>query len=149
MKLENSMVIVANLGELKIFDVKKIENIVDNDLKISYNLEVYNDRDYISIHKRISEVLSDQSGNFKGSTAEEHTNNRKINKKRLTIKEISEDVNNIIKKKKPKRVFLALPKELSIEFMDYLESDIKNIIEKVINADLIKTDKNKILSHFE
>lgn len=148
MKLENTMVIVVGLGELKVFDVKKIENIVDNDLKVSYNLEAQNDRDYINAHKKISEELSDQSGNFKGSISEEYANNRKINEKKLIIKEVSKEINNITKNRKPKQIFLALPKELSIELMDYLNTDTKDILTKIIHEDLITTDKNKILSYF-
>ncbi len=147
MKLENTIVVIASLGELKIFDVKKIENIVDDELKDSYNLELIRGMDFIDEHKRISEVVSDKAGNFNGGTNDD-ADNLLIEQKKKVIKKIAKEINDIAKSKKPKQLLLSFAKELSDELMGYLNPDTKAILTKVIYKDLVNSDKNKILSYF-
>jgi len=147
MKLERTIVIVASLGELKIFDVKKIENISDDELKISYNLELLKGMDFIDQHARISETMSDKAGNFNGGTNDD-TNRLLIEQKKKIIKEIAKEIDDIAKSREPKQLLLAFDKELSDELMGNLDTKTKDLLTKVIYKDLVNTDKNKILSYF-
>lgn len=147
MKLERTVVITASLGELKIFDVKKIENIVDDELKVAYNLELLKGMDFIDEHERISEIVSDKAGNFNNGTNDD-ANNLLLEQKKKIVKKIAKEIDDIAKSKNPKQIFLAFNKELSDELMDQLDTKTKDILTKVIYKDLVNTDKNKILSYF-
>ncbi|MBD3807262.1 MAG: host attachment protein [Epsilonproteobacteria bacterium] len=147
MKLENTLVIVADLGELKAYSVKQHEGIVGNEVKISHSLELINDENFIEGRKQISESMSDNSGQFGHDTLEE--NDLKLEIEKRTLREIAEDIENIVKKIKPKQLFLAFPKEHNRELTNELGSQTKAVLTKNIASDLVKTDKQKILSHFE
>lgn len=147
MKLENTVVIVADLGELKAFRVIEHEGIVENEEVISHSLELIADENFISGRKKLGETLSDSSGNFNKGTLEDH--NLKTEKEDSTIKDIAENIEKIIIKVKPKQLFLAFPKEHNHELKEKLGHQSKVVLEKIIVADLVKTNKEEILSHFE
>ncbi|MDD5548055.1 MAG: host attachment protein [Sulfurovaceae bacterium] len=147
MKLENTLIIVANLGELKAFNIKKHEAIVGNELKISHSLEVINDENFIEGRKKLSETLSDDSGQFVNGTLEDH--DLKLEIENRIIREIARDIENIVKSIKPKQLFLAFPKEHNRELVNELGDQAKAILTKNLASDLVKTDKDKILSFFE
>ena len=147
MKLENTMVIVADLGELKVYGVKKSEAVVSNEMKESYALEVINNISYIDAHKKISEVVSDSAGNFAGSIAEDH--NRENERKKRSLKDVANDIDLIIENEKPKQLFLAFPKELFTKLQDILSQNTKSVLTKTVTSNLVKTDKNRVLSHFK
>lgn len=147
MKLERTIVIVASLGELKIFYVKKIENIVDDELKVSYNLELLKGMDFIDEHKKISEIMSDKAGNFNSGTNDD-ADKLLLEQKKKIVKKIVKEINDVAKSKEPKQLMLAFDKELSEELMDHLDTKTKDLLTKVIYKDLVNTDKNKILSYF-
>ena len=147
MKLENTLIIVADLGELKAFNVKRHEAIVGKELMISYSLEVVNDENFIKGKKKLSEILSDSSGQFVNGTLEDH--DLKIEIENRIMREIAEDIENIIKNIKPKQLFLAFPKEHNHELTNKLRDETKAVLVKNITSNLVKTDKEKILSFFE
>ena len=147
MKLENTLIIVADLGELKAFNVKRHEAIVGKELMISYSLEVVNDENFIKGKKKLSEILSDSSGQFVNGTLEDH--DLKIEIENRIMREIAEDIENIIKNIKPKQLFLAFPKEHNHELTNELRDETKAVLVKNITSNLVKTDKEKILSFFE
>ena len=147
MKLEDTLIIVANLGELKAFSIKQHKGIVGNEEKISYSLELINDENFIEGRKRLGEILSDNSGRFGNDTIEGHS--LKIEIENHILKEIAQDIKNIIKNIQPKQLFLAFPKEHNHELTNILDSQTKAILTKNITSDLVKTDKEKILTYFE
>ena len=148
MKLENTLIIVADLGELKVYKPIKHEAIVNggHDLKISYSLELLTDLDYILPHKKISEIVSDKAGNFKGVNVED--NKVEDEMERRTLKDVAADIENIIKNETLKQVFLAFPKEMFSALMNELSENAKSVITKTLQANLVKEDKNKLLDHF-
>lgn len=147
MKLENTLIIVANLGELKAFNVERHEAIVGNEMKISHSLEVINNENFIEGKKKLSEILSDSSGRFVNDTLEDH--DLKIEIENRIMREIAQDIENIIKNIRPKQLFLAFPKEHNHELINELGDETKAVLVKNITSDLVKTDKEKILSFFE
>ncbi len=147
MKLDNTMVIVADLGELKVYNVKKSEGMVGNEMKISHALEVINNIGYIDAHKKMGEVMSDSAGNFAGSAGEEH--NRENERKRRSLKDVADDIDAIVENEKPKQLFMAFPGDSLSKLLDGLSQNTKSVLTKTASSNLVKTDKNKILSHFE
>jgi hypothetical protein len=153
MKLENAMVIVADIGDLRVFHVKKSEGIVSGELKTSYALETLEDIAYIDPHKRPGEWMSDQAGNFSSSIAsgsssgEEH--NRELEHDRRSLKELASDIDKIVQQEKPKSLLLAFPHESLPKLLDNLSGSTKALIAKSIGSNLVKTEKHRILSHFE
>ncbi|MBD3790294.1 MAG: host attachment protein [Campylobacterales bacterium] len=146
MKLENTIVIVADLGELKAYNVEKHEGMVGNELKISHSLKLINDENFISGRKKINEVVSDSAGRFHQGTLENH--NLKEERENRTVKDIAHDIDAIVNEMKPAQLFLAFPKEHSHELENELSQATKAVLTKNVASDLVKTDKDKILSHF-
>lgn len=147
MTLENTIIIVADLGELKAFKVEEHEGTVRNEMKISHSLELINNEAFINGRKKLGQVVSDSSGNFKGGTLEDH--NAKTDRENRTIKDIAHDIDMIVKEIQPKQVFLAFPKEHNHELTDKLSQETKAVLVKNVASDLVKTNKEKLLSHFE
>ena len=148
MKLEDTLIVVADLGELKVYKPVKHEAIVNggHDLKISWSLELLTDLDYIATHKKISDIVSDKAGNFKGVNVEDNKVEDEIEKR--TLKDVAADIESVVEHEKPKKLFLAFPKEMHPSLMEELSAETKAIIAKNLQADLVKEDKNKLLAHF-
>ena len=148
MKLEDTLIVVADLGELKVYKPVKHEAIVNggHDLKISWSLELLTDLDYIATHKKISDIVSDKAGNFKGVNVEDNKVEDEIEKR--TLKDVAADIDNVVQHEKPKKLFLAFPKEMHPSLMEELSTETTAIITKNLQANLVKEDKNKLLSHF-
>lgn len=146
MKLENTIVIVADLGELKAFEIKKNEGIINNEVKISHSLEIINDENFIEGRKKMSELMSDNTGRMGHDTLEEH--NAIEEKENRTLREIAQNIEVIIEQVKPKQIFLAFPKEHNHQLFDLLNKSVQAIIVKNLPLDLVKSEKNRILEHF-
>jgi hypothetical protein len=146
MKLENTIVIVADLGELKAFEIKKNEGIIDNEVKISHSLEIINDENFIEGRKKMSELMSDNLGRMIHDTLDEH--NAIEEQENRTLKDIAQNIEAIVTQIKPKQIFLAFPKEHNHQLFDLLNKSVQAIIVKNLPLDLVKSEKNKILEHF-
>jgi len=146
MELENTLVIVADLGELKVFKVEYHEGTVRNEMKSSHSLKLINDENFISGRQKLGESVSDSAGRFNHGTLETH--HAETEKENRTMKDIAHDIDKIVKEMNPQQVFLAFPKEHNHELTDKLSHETKAVLTKNVAADLVKTDKSKLLSHF-
>jgi len=146
MNYENTIVIVADLGELKAFNVKKSEGMVENEMKVSYSLEMLNDISYIDVHKKEQDIVSDSAGKLGNSTGENH--NLQTERRRRSLKDVANDINMIVKNEKPRKLLLAFPQESNAQLIDALTPETKNVLVKNVATDLIKTHTSEILSHF-
>ena len=146
MKLDNTVVIVANAGELKAYKTIKHEDIYNNELKINYSLELIDYEDFIEGRKKLHELKSDANGRRGHGTIEEHNVEETIEKR--TLSEVAEDIDMIVKQTQPKSLFLAFPKENNAELLEKLAQETKAILKKSVALDLVKTDKNKLLEYF-
>ncbi len=146
MKLEETVIIVANQGEIKVYKIKKYEKTLKGELKTYYSLDMLNAYDYIDAHKKLHETVTDEAGRFGHNIGEEHEvqNERK---KRL-LKDIAKDIDTIVSKLKPEQVFLSFPKEHHPKLMDQLSEETKKVIAKNIPLDLVKIPQDKVLNHF-
>lgn len=157
MNYEDTMVIVADLGELKAFNVKRSEGMVGNELKVSHSLEMLNDISYIDAHKKVQEIVSDSAGRL-GSAVAPHAgkagssigenHNLETERKRRSLKDVANDINLIVKNEKPKQILLSFPQELNGQLMDALAPETKKVLAKNVASDLINTPTSEILSHF-
>lgn len=147
MTLENTIIIVADLGELKAFKVEEHEGTVRNQMKISHSLKLINDENFIRGRKKLGEVMSDSSGNFTGDTLDGHHVMRE--RENRAIKDIAQDIDMMVKEMQPQQVFLAFPKAHNHELTDKLAQETKAVLVKNVAADLVKTNKEQLLSHFE
>ncbi len=147
MELENTILIVADLGELKAFSIEKHEGTFRNEMKISYSLKLINDENFLKGRKKLGEDLSDSAGRFQHGTLEKH--HLISEREKRTIKEIAHDIEVIVKETKPKQLFLAFPKEHNHELTNELGQESKAVLTKNVASDLVKTEKEKLLTHFE
>lgn len=146
MKLDNTVIIVADLGELKAYKTVKHEDIYNNELKINYSLELIDAEDFIEGRKKLQDLKSDANGRKGHDTIEEHSVEETIEKRTLT--EVAQDIDTIVRETKPKSLFLAFPKEKNAELVDKLSQETKAVLKKNVAADLVKTDKNKLFEYF-
>ncbi|UCN00928.1 host attachment protein [Sulfurimonas sp. SWIR-19] len=146
MKLDNTVIIVADLGELKAYKTVKHEDIYNNELKINYSLELVNAEDFIEGRKKLHELKSDANGRKGHATIEEHSVEETIAKRTLT--EVAEDIDMIVQQTQPKSLFLAFPQENNAELLDKLSQDTKAVLKKNVALDLVKVDKNKLFEYF-
>ncbi len=149
MKLDDTLIIIADLGELKVYKPVKHEAIVNggHDLKISWSLELLTDLDYIASHKKISDIVSDKAGNFKGGNVEDNKLEDTLEKR--SISDVAEDITRIAEHENPKQIFLAFPKEHHPQLMGALPQEVKAKITRDLAANLVKEEKNRILDHFQ
>ncbi|MDD5406626.1 MAG: host attachment protein [Sulfurovaceae bacterium] len=140
MKLENTIIIVADLGELKAYKVHENDGSISGEFKNSFRLEMIADENFIEGRKKMSDLVSDSSGRLKHYALEE--------KDKRVLKDIVHAIEEIVADKKPKQIFLAFPEEYNHHLMKKLEDNIKDLITKNLIHDLVKTDKSELLSHF-
>jgi hypothetical protein len=159
MKLNGSILVLGDLGQLKAYRVEEVVGMdSQNKMQVSHVhhrgtekrstvLDLITDINYIEPHKKTEELLSDQAGRFRSSIGEAH--NRELERDRHTLKLISEDIKSLIEKESPDSWYLAFPKESHNELHSMLSEEIKKNLHKVVPSDLTKTAKEKLLSHFE
>lgn len=155
---ENVVIIVADLGELKAFKIKKNEGIVNKEMKISYSLESLSYINYIDPRLSVRNVTRDSAGRFGGSKdrvgvggsigsiPENHNLQNERNKR--SIEDVANDINLIVKNEKPKQLFLAFPQESNAQLLDELSREAKDILVKNITSNLTNTETAEILSYF-
>ncbi|MDY0194514.1 MAG: host attachment protein [Sulfurovaceae bacterium] len=146
MKLENTIVIVADLGELKAYKIYKNDGSFSGEFQNTYRLEMIVNKNFIEGRKKIGEILSDSGGRKIHDTMDEHE--AILEKDNRVLKDIVQAIEEITKEQEPKHIFLAFPKEHNNQLVEKLRHDVKELIEKNIPSDLVKIDKSKLLSHF-
>ncbi|MGW8168982.1 MAG: VLRF1 family aeRF1-type release factor [Sulfurovaceae bacterium] len=146
MKLENTIIIVADLGELKAYKIHENDGSLSGEFENSYRLEMIVDENFIEGRKKMSELMSDNTGRMIHDTLEEH--NAMAEKDNRVLKDIAQTIEEIVADQEPRQIFLAFPKEHNNELIEKLRYDVKDLIEKNIPSDLVKTDNSKLLSHF-
>ena len=146
MELDNTIVIVADMGELKIYEVKKHERDFDNEQKTVYSLEIFNDANFIEGTKQLHELKSDANGRINHGSTEEDTVKEEI--ERRTLSEVAQSIDMLVKETHPKSLFLAFPKKHHSQLTEKLSQQTKAILKKNLALDLVKTEKDKLLEYF-
>ena len=144
---DHTIIIIGSLGELKVYEVREHpRKKMGADERKSYGVHLVTGLDFIDMHKKLSEVVTDQAGRFGHSIGEEHELQNE--RKKRTIKEIAKDIEAIVQKLEPKNLFLSFPKEYLHKLEAELPNHVKGKITKLVGADLIKVSAEKLLSHF-
>jgi hypothetical protein len=158
MNLEGSIIIVADLGELKAYRVARTTGIDPHETmqvshvnrmegeKSALNLEMLCDIEYVDPHTHISDEMSDKPGRFDVSTGDPH--NMKLEKERRGLKQIADDINALIAKEAPASWCLAFPKETNHQLSGMLDAPVQQKLAKNLSADLTKVHSDQLLSHF-
>jgi hypothetical protein len=146
MKLDNTVIIVADLGELKAYKTVKHEDIYNNELKINYSLELIDAEDFIEGRKKLHELKSDANGRRNHGSIEELSVEETLEKR--TLNDVLNDIDKIVKQTQPKALFLAFPKENNAELTEKLTPETKAVLKKNLTLDLIKVKKDELLSYF-
>jgi hypothetical protein len=145
----NKIIIAVDLGHFKAYRITK------NPME-SARTKLIKSYDAIDAHGKLSEKLTDNAGRFgtgRGTKiaakgyGEQHNLHMEIEKK--LIKTIARDINEIIKKEKYPKWYLAAIRKINRQVVELLNMTVKNKLEKNITSDLTKTHKSEILSYFE
>jgi hypothetical protein len=147
------IVILANLGELKVYEANPRDLEAEAGLAPTHiKLDLVNDKNYINAHKRLHETVTDQAGQFKGgsqgrgeftqgSIGEKHSLEQESEEK--IIRQIADDITSIINDKAT-RTFIAMPDMIFRRVLDNVSEEAKARIFKSIEKDLMKVDKTEL-----
>jgi hypothetical protein len=138
------MLIVVDLGHFKAYRVSKspVE---------SAKIELSKSFDTLEAHGRLREKLSDEAGRFglKGGKGgimgygEAHNMELEIRKK--LIRQISEEINNLIRKERCNEWYLAAGKSINRQILENLDAAVMGKLVKNIVSDLTKKHKTELL----
>lgn len=140
MEHNGKYIIVADMGELKSYLVKWIDE-TDR-----YHLELQYDLDYIEGRQTLGETLSDDRGRFRHESGDDHGVERE-SEQRL-IHHIAKDISAFLADLPEKSCYLAFPKKHHNELMEALSETVQKALAKNIAADLVKCPIEDLLSHF-
>jgi len=153
----NEIVILANLGEMKVYQAAPRDLEAEAGLKPNHvKLDLINSRDYVATHWKLNEIVTDQAGRFKGgsqgrgtftrgSIGEKHTIEAEVEER--VVQQIVEDITDIVTEKGVKW-YLAMPETIHSRIMEKIPSPLKEKLVKSVEKDLVKTDKNELLKLF-
>ncbi len=146
------LVIVASLGEIKAYRANPRTPEAEAGLKPNeVKLDLITAIDIVEAHKRVSDLLDVDAGVKKAgflnraASGEKHTLKDEIY--REAVKAVAEDIDMLIEQYGDKKVFLSLPKTISKDVMDNLKNSSK--IYRLVEKDLLKTDKNRLIEEFK
>ncbi len=147
------LVIVASLGEIKAYKAapRTLEaeaGLKPNEIKLDFLTAI----DVVESHKKLSDLITDTTGDVKkagflnrAASGENHNLKDEIYKE--AVKAVAEDIDMLIERYGDKKVFLSLPKIISNDVLNAMKYSDK--IFRLIEKDLLKTDKNKLIEEFK
>ena len=161
-KFDNSLLIVGNLGELKIFKVKDELDISHKDdfhtshkhhkgkLVEHLSFNELCDEEFIESHKKLSELVTDKQGHFEGKFGSESGDGSKIE---LEIEEklidlISKHINSVLAKESYKRWYFVFDKEYANRILNKIDDTYKSKLAKAIEENLVKKAPQEIVEEF-
>ncbi|WP_456470349.1 hypothetical protein [Caminibacter sp.] len=146
------LVIVATLGEIKAYKASPRTAEAEAGLKPNeVKLDLVKAIDIIEAHKKLQDLVTGLEGSFKPGFLNKSVSGEKHNLKQEIYKEavkaVAEDIDLLIEELGNKKVFLSLPKVISKDVLDNLKN--KDKIFRLVEKDLLKTDKNKLIEEFK
>lgn len=133
-------IIVADMSELKSYEVKWISG-TDR-----YHLDLKYDLDYIDGRQAISKQLSDDRGRFGHDSGDdygiEHESEQRL------IRHIANDISAFLSDVPESSCYLAFPAKHHKELTAALSETARKALAKNIAADLINCPSEDLLSHF-
>ncbi len=149
------IVIVANLGEMKVYQANPRDLEAEAGLKPqNIKLDQVNAIDYVEAHWKLKDIVTDEAGRFKadagkmgGNAGERHELEKKMEED--VIKALADDITKIVAEYNPPKYFLALPQTIFNRVWERVGSDAKAKLFRYIEEDLTKTDRNKLPEIFK
>jgi len=146
------LVIVASLGEIKAYKANPRTAEAEAGLKPNeVKLDLVKAIDIVEAHKRLQDLITGLEGSYKPGflnkavSGEKHNLKQEIYKE--SIKTVAEDIDLLIEEFGDKKVFLSLPKIISNDVLSHMK--YKDKIFRLVEKDLLKTDKNKLIEEFK
>ncbi|GIT98052.1 host attachment protein [Sulfurovum sp. TSL1] len=160
--LINDIVIVANLGGIKIYKANSRDLEAEAGLKPdSVKLDLVNNFDYIDPHLNIGEVVTDSAGQFKGvgsqnrggvsaggSTSLGEANHLEMHREEEAIEMLARNISEVIEENNPPKWYMALPQNIYGRVFDKISTRAKEKLEKSVKKDLVKIDKSELIEQF-
>ena len=146
------LVIVASLGEIKAFKANPRTLEAEAGLKPNeVKLDLIKAIDIVEAHKKLQDLITGLEGSYKPGflnksvSGENHNLKQEIYKE--AIKTVAEDIDLIIEEFGEKKVFLSLPKVIVNDVLSNMK--YKDKIYRVVEKDLLKIDKNRLIDEFK
>lgn len=146
----SQIIIVANTGSLRAYRITESSVIHRRPAEMIRKIE------YEPAHKKLSEVVTDRQGRFPGSgiagnpsrgAGEHHHLFEEMKKK--AVKQLSHDIDGIIKLSVAEKIHVALPKMISSDVVAGLSKSSKGRISKTVNADIVKEPVADLRARFK
>ena len=165
MKLENfdnSLLIVGNLGELKIYKVKyELDISAKDDFHTSHkhhkgkivehlSFNELCDEAFVDAHKKIRDIVTDKQGHFEGVFGGESGDGPKLDveiENRL-IDLISKHINSVLAKESYDKWFFAFNKEHFGRVFNEIDDSFKAKLEKSLEENLVQKAPEEIVEEF-
>jgi hypothetical protein len=161
-QLVGSLIVVGDLGELKVYRVEEETVISPKDsAQVSHKRnrgtliealrpELVTAVDFVEAHRKISEEVTDKEGNYKGpfGSASGEPHNLKEEIEQRLIREIAETVMRIVRQEDPKVWHLAFPSEHKKALLDRIDPDVSTRLGTMLDEDLVKLKPEKLLERF-
>lgn len=159
MKFNQAILVIANASHLSAYRVTQTPAIDRQETnqtshtrnqgtaKTTTQLQLIKELDYDEARQKTSERLADQAGNFHHANGENHNLASEMAKRGLS--KISDDINELINTESPDSWYLAFPKQTHQQLVSSLPPQTQSSLKKSLPLDLTKSDKEKLLSHFE
>ena len=153
----NDIVILANLGELKVYQAMPRDLEAEAGLKPeNVKLDLIDARDYIATHWKMNDIVTDQAGRFKGgsqgrgtfsrgSIGEKHTIEAEIEEK--VVQEIAKDISELALTKNT-NWYLAMPETIYKRVIGKISPSAQEKLVKGVEKDLTKSNKNDLINLF-
>ena len=146
------LVIVASLGEIKAFKANPRTLEAEVGLKPNeVKLDLLTSIDIVTAHKKLQDLITGIEGSFKAGflnravSGENH--NLKAEIYREAVKSVAEDIDALIDQYGDKKVFLSIPRVIKNDVLNLLKN--KDKIFRIVEKDLLKMDKNKLIEEFK
>jgi hypothetical protein len=144
--MTDKLIVVADLGRVKAYRVTR------DDMSTSSRVELVDDVELTEAHGRLVEKVTDKAGRFPGngtgpggmSIGENH--NLGLETERRLLKKVAERIDGLVKNERG--WYLAAVKEINPRVLESLSPSARATLQKNVSADLIKTPKDELLSHF-
>jgi len=146
------LVIVASLGEIKAYKANPRTLEAEAGLKPNeVKLDLIKAIDIVEAHKKLQDLITGLEGSYKPGflnksvSGENHNLKQEIYKE--AVKTVAEDIDLIIEELGDKKVFLSLPKVIANDVLENMK--YKDKIFRLVEKDLLKTDKNRLIDEFK
>ena len=155
------IVIVANLGEMKVYKAEPRDLEAEAGLKPDHiKLDLVDAVDYVEAHWKLKDIVTDEAGRFKadagkmgGNAGERHELEKKMEED--VIRALAEDIARMVERFNPPKYFLALPEPIFARVWSHVEAlapkypEVTSKLFRYVEEDLTKMDKNKLPEIFK